>query len=150
MNKYWKIGDNDQTLHEVDLSEEEKEYLADIPDHPGWKEEGHIELVPKLKADFGYRSDVTMPEAGFITAAISWYADKHWVPKTGLIASVMPGEVATTDQARERQGTSSKIAHSADGNKLYQQMQERAHLEARQLDWDKAAIDRASAYVINA
>ena len=125
VNRYWKIGDDDTTMHEVDLSEDERPYTSDIPDRPGWKEEGEVEEVPKLPADFGYRCDVTLPEAGFITAAILWFEEKHWVPKSGIIAAVVPGTLKTTDQAKKRQEKSGKIANSAVRMELHQQMLER-------------------------
>ena len=91
-----------------------------------------------------------MPEAGFITAAIQWFEDKHWVPKSGIVAAFVPGTFKTTDQAKKRQENSGKIANSAVGMELHQQMLERPHLEARQLAWDRAALAQAKVFIMNA
>ena len=54
--------EGDDNVYEANLSEDEKEYTEHIPHHPRYAAEGSIELVSKSKADFGFRSDVTMPE----------------------------------------------------------------------------------------
>ena len=137
----------DDTVYEANLSEDEKEYTEHIPHHPWYAAEGATELVAKLKADFGFRSDVTMAETGFITQSIQFYNSSKYLPNVGTVGAVVPAALATSGQADELRVNLGALSSSTDGMQLHEQMQRRAHLEARQVIWDKDALDHAQEFI---
>ena len=97
----------------------------------------------QIEADFGLRSEVTMPEVGFVTQCIQDWDTKKFMPDVGLVGAIVKGDLATSEEA-----TSSYTGPGA--ALLHERMQRQAHLELRQVRWQHDAWVRAKEYVTNA
>jgi hypothetical protein len=156
VDHYWKKDTDDETeeiphdpKRAVYESDWEREYTDQCAEEIWGPAENKGEEVAKMPADFGLRRNVTMPEAAYITQAIQWHEKRNYCPKQGgLVAVVVPGEVDTTELTTYK--NRAKIADSADGHELHEQMRLRPHLEARTLAWDREAMKHAKYFITNA